>query len=232
MNTQNTSKKLSLPIVPVSFIAFVIMCALLYWWLRPVGSGGKPGGSAGPIGPGVFHPYQIPGGALHTSGFTKTEVLTKVTGSWFGTTSSVMSMDATYRYQIVLRSNWKFFVDETRKVAFVLAPPYQPQIPVAVDSKTVRESISSGWGRFDKWDQLQELRQEVSPFLEAKAKSSDYMTHARGEVRKTVEQFVGDWLLKQKGWDSTDQQFVKVYFADEPDIPFPTGTKLKDFIPQ
>ena len=230
MNTQNTTKKPSLPVVPASFIGLVILCALLYWWFHH-GPPPPPPPPNGPIGVGVFKPYQIPGGALHTSGFTKTEELRKDTGTWFGTTSSGIRMDATYRYEIILRSDWKFFVDETRRIAFVLAPPYQPQLPVPVDSKTVQEWTSSGWGRFDKWNQLQALRQEVSPYLEGKAKCPDYMAHARGDVRKTVEEFFGDWLLKQKGWDSTSQQFVKVYFADEPNIPFPEGKKLTDFTP-
>ena len=28
------------------------------------------------------------------------------------------------------------------------------------------------------------------------------------------------------------ERFVKVYFSDEPDIPFPNGKSLKDFLPR
>jgi hypothetical protein len=37
-------------------------------------------------------------------------------------------------------------------------------------------------------------------------------------ARQTVEEFVADWLLKQRGWPEHSDRFVKVYFADEPDI--------------
>jgi len=54
---------------------------------------------------------------------------------------------------------------------------------------------------------------------------------ARGQARTTVEEFVADWLLKQRGWPTYPERFVKVYFADEPDIPFPEKRSLKEFFP-
>ena len=42
-----------------------------------------------------------------------------------------------------------------------------------------------------------------------------------GQARLKVEEFVDDWLLKSRGWPEHSEQFVTVYFADEPDIPFP-----------
>ena len=198
MNTQNTSGKFSLPVVPVSFLALVIVCALLFWWLRPHVSGGTQPASNGPVGIGRLEPFRTPGGTLHTNGIVKTEELRKDEGSWRGTTSSGIRLDATYRYEIELRSNWNFYIDDTRKTALIVAPLYKPQLPVAVDSKTVQEWTSSGWGRFDKWDQLQALRQEISPFLAAKARSKSYMDLARGDARKTVEEFASDWLLKSQ----------------------------------
>jgi hypothetical protein len=47
----------------------------------------------------------------------------------------------------------------------------------------------------------------------------------------TVEEFVADWLLKSKGWPEHSERFVKVYFADEPEFPFPGKKSLKDFLP-
>ena len=46
-----------------------------------------------------------------------------------------------------------------------------------------------------------------------------------------VEEFVADWLLKSKGWPASSERFVKVYFADELNIPYPAGKSLKDFLP-
>ena len=42
MNDHSTPRKLSLPVVPVSFLALVIIGALLYGWLRPPGEGVAP----------------------------------------------------------------------------------------------------------------------------------------------------------------------------------------------
>ena len=85
------------------------------------------------------------------AGFLKTETLHKETGSWLGTTSSTIRLNTTYRYDIELRSNdWNIYFDDGRKVAFVVAPSLRPQLPVAVDSRSVGEGRQSGWGRFDK----------------------------------------------------------------------------------
>jgi len=177
-------------------------------------------------------PFRTAGGTLHTNGFYKTEILRKETGSWRGTTSSAIQLTATYRYDIELRSkDWYIYIDETRKVAFIIAPPFKPQLPVAVDSRSAYEWTESGWGRFDKWDQLAALRRGISPLLEKQAGSPGYLEVARGQARTTVEEFVTDWLLKSRGWPKDSQRFVKVYFADEPDIPFPERKGLKDFLP-
>ncbi len=141
-----------------------------------------------------------------------------------------MRVDATYRYEVELRSDWSFELDEIRKVAFVVAPRSKPQLPVAIDTKTIEEETNSGWARFDKWDHLAELRKELSPFLEKKANSPECIDLVRGEARRTVEEFVGDWIIKEHGWTSKDRPVVKVYFEDEKDIPFPTGRRLSDYV--
>jgi len=229
MNTQNTPKKLSLPVVPASFIFLIVVCAGLYWFYRPH----RGGWGGGPIGIGRLVPFRIPGGTLQTNGFIKTEELRKDDPSmlWRGTTSSGIRFDATYRYEIELRSNWNFYIDDARKIALIIAPSYKPQLPVAVDSTTLQEWASSGWARFDKWNQLEALRQEISPFLADKAASKDYMDIARGDARRTVEEFVSDWLLKNNSLPPNSKYVVKVYFPDEPDIPFPENKTLKDFLP-
>ena len=93
----------------------------------------------------------------------------------------------------------------------------------------MEEWTQSGWGRFDKWDQLRALRRETSPYLDKLAGSNGYIEVARGQARITVEEFVADWLLKSRGWPKDSERFVKVYFADEPDIPFPVRRTRKRF---
>jgi len=213
------------------FLILILLVAALVWWRRhdDPASPGHPGPH---FPPPELVPFRTAGGTLHTNGFHKTETLRKTTGSWRGTTTSAIQLTATYRYDIVLRSkDWNIYIDEGRKVAFVIAPPFKAQLPVAVDSRSVYEWTESGWGRFDKWDQLAGLRREISPFLERQATSLGYLEVARGHARTTVEEFVADWLLKSHGWPEHSERFVKVYFADEPDIPFPDKKSLKDFLP-
>ena len=232
MSLDVDKRRSSLPVVPASFLILIALCAGIWWWMKPDG----PGSSSpphGPLGSGIMEPFRTPGGTLQTNGITKTEEIRKDknTGSWWGTTSAGIRFNATYRYEVELRSDWKLHIDEQRRLAFVVAPAFKPQLPVAVDSQSVQEWTSSGWARFDKWDHLQKLRQEISPVLEEKAKSHGYMDLARGDARSTVEEFVSDWIVKNRPWPEGPEPVIKVYFSDEKEIPFPDGRSLEDFLP-
>ncbi len=221
----------SFPIVPSSFLALLLLGAVIWWVFDPGGSEERPQPPTGIMGAGVLESIRTPGGALTTNGIRKTEEFVKKKDTWIGTTTSGIRLDAIYRYEIELRADWKFYTERERGLIFVVAPKFQPQLPVAVDSKTVHESSSSGWGRFDKWDNLRELREEVSPLLARKASSKGYMDLARGPARQTVEEFVLDWTLDEADWPDGLEPVIKVYFEDEPDIPFPGGLTLPDFLP-
>ncbi len=226
----NTNNRLSFPTVPISFILLLLVGAGIFWWFTK--DQGGPVLPQGRLNGDTMKLIRVPGGTLSTGGLTKTETLSKSDKhEWWGTTSSVIRVDATYRYEIELRSDWNFGFDENRKVAFVVAPRLKPQLPVAINTKTLHEETSSGWARFDKEEHLARLRQEISPFLEKKATSGDYIDLIRGDARKTVEEFVSDWILKERGWSETDRPVVKVYFEDEKDILYPTGKSPDDFLP-
>lgn len=211
------------------FLALVSLGIVLGWRLRealPIQASRPKGFSPPP----ELVPFRTAGGILQTNGFVKSETLHKETGTWLGTTSSTIQLNAIYKFEIVLRDRWNVYVDDTRALAFVVAPAIQPQLPVAVDSKSVCAWTESGWGRFDKWSQLEDLRREISPFLERQARSTGYIEVARGQARQTVEEFVGDWIIKTRGWPE-HRGMIKVVFADEPDIRFPEKTGLKDYLP-
>lgn len=218
---------MSFPKVPLSFIFLVIVLAVVGWlaWPKdkwpPIMKGSHE----------TFKVFRVPNGTLTTSGMTKTEQLEKSDSTWRGTTSSVIRVEATYVYGVTLSPDWKFVFDERRKIAFVLAPPLTPQLPVAIDTKTLQEQTSSGWLRFDKNDYLTELRKEITPVLDRKAQSENYIAPCREEARKTVAEFVTNWILKEMGWRETDRPVVEVKFQDEENICFPSGTNLKTFLP-
>ncbi len=231
MDSSSSSHRPSLPAVPASLLLLVALCAGLWWWLRPDTQTGKAPPPSGLMGTGILEPFRVPGGSLQTNGITKAEELYKEKGTWRGTTTSGISLNATYRYEIELRADWNIHIDEERRIAFVVAPEIKPQLPVAVDSQSVQEKTESGWGRFDKWEHLRELREAISPLLEEKANSQGYKDLARGHARQTVEEFVSDWILKHRPWPEGPPPVIKVYFADEDDIPYPKGRSLKDFLP-
>lgn len=183
------------------------------------------------MGSGTLVPIRTEGGSLRTGGLRKTEEFRKESDSWRGTTTSGIRLDATYRYDIELRDDWRIHINRERGIVFVVAPPYEPALPVAVDSESLREWTESGWGRFDKWDHLQELRREISPMLEKKAKSEGYRELARGTAKTTVEEFVADWVAGNRDWPEDITPVVRVHFADEDDIPYPEGRSLGDFLP-
>jgi hypothetical protein len=211
--------------LPLLLVGLIIVLTVV--WVR---SSRKNRTNEG-FGPGTLKVIRVPGGTLYTSGLVKTESFNKEAGSWRGTTTSDIRFNATYRYEIPLRDQWKVFIDEHRKIAYIGAPAYKPQLPVAVDSKTVEEKTAGGFLRFDKWDLLQELRQEISPLLEAKAKSPDYIGLVRDDARKTVREFVRDWMVKNSLNQSGEIQDIIVFFADEKDVEFPKGIKIEDFLP-
>ena len=210
-------------------MTLIILGAGMYWFFH-----GSSNPGTHPIGGGdVLEVFRTKGGSLEIAGLKKTEELRKElgAGSWRGTTASSIRVEASYRYSIDLPREWRIALNEATKTGFVVAPAFEPQLPVSVNSGSLEEKTDSGWGRFDKWDLLQELRKEVSSQLEGKAKSDGYRKLVEGEARKTVEDFVYDWIVKERGWKRDGTSAVKVYFANEADIPFPGSSKLTDFLP-
>ena len=212
-------------------ILSLILFYAIFWCWHQRGQGDEVKHvEAAPL-PSLIIPFRTAGGTLTTNGFSKTEIFNKDSGSIRGTTSSEIRFTATYRYEIELRQKWNIQIDDVRHLAFVVAPPIRPQLPVAVDSKTVFERTSSGWARFDKWENLEQLRKETSRHLEKLAESPAYIEAAKAKAKVTVEEFVTDWLLKQRSWPKDIKPFVKVFWADEQNIPYPDNTTLKDFLP-
>jgi hypothetical protein len=207
----------------MKLLALALISTLLFLWLRA----DKPTEQTH----AEMVPLRTPGGLLETHGFTRTEIFRKDTGSFLGITSSEIMLNATFRYAIELRSKWNLYIDDTRHVAFLIAPAFSPQLPVSVDSRTVFEWTESGWGRFNKWEHLQALHRDISAQLEKLAMSPTYIELGRKQARITVEEFVTDWILKHRGWPNNCQPCVKVFFADEEEIPLPERTVMKDYLP-
>jgi hypothetical protein len=164
----------------------------------------------------------LPGGLLETAtirmgeDFYKSDALTWW-GVYLGNTVSHIQVAAVYRYGVPLNDDAWHLVTRG-STAVVVAPVLRPSLPVAVDTGTWREKTENGWARFDKQDQLDELRRGLSADLAARAADQARIALAREASRRTITEFVERWLLaRETGWTPGLFSAVKVYFDDEID---------------
>jgi hypothetical protein len=164
----------------------------------------------------------LPGGLLETAtirmgeDFYKSDALTWW-GLYLGNTASHIQVAATYRYGVPLADPvWEIVTKG--QIAVVVAPLLRPSLPVAVDTSTWRERTENGWARFDKEEQLEQLRRGVSNDLEQRANDPRRVALAREASRRTIGEFVERWLLtKDAQWKAGAFSVVKVVFHDEMD---------------
>lgn len=160
-----------------------------------------------------------PGGLLEvatlrmTEDFYKSDRLTWW-GIYLGETVSQVQVAATYRYGVPL-SDPAWTIVTRGLVTVVVAPELQPSLPVAIDTATLREHTQNGWARFDKEVNLQELRRSVSETLAARASDPTRAVLVREAGRRTIAEFVEQWLIGRSEWTSDVFSSVKVYFAGE-----------------
>ncbi|MGE0043865.1 MAG: hypothetical protein AB7H88_17790 [Vicinamibacterales bacterium] len=137
-------------------------------------------------------------------------------GIYLGNTVSHIQARAIYRYGVPLVDPaWRIV---TRgPVSEVIAPDLRASLPVAIDTGTMREKTENGWARFDKDDQLADLRRSMSAELGERAQDSARLALAREAARRTIGEFVGHWLATQGGWTPGAFSSVNVHFASEAD---------------
>lgn len=129
-----------------------------------------------------------------------------------GTTITTIRVPATYRYHIKLSDEWK--LDTEGQTVVVIAPALRPSLPVAFDTGATYKSIDEGWARFNGYEQMAHLEQNISFILNRNAKHNKNL--AREESRKTIERFIKHWLKRNDQWREDGFTNVRVMFADEP----------------
>ncbi|MEQ2007356.1 MAG: hypothetical protein ABMA26_11210, partial [Limisphaerales bacterium] len=164
---------------------------------------------------------RTPGGALELATSTSTETLTRTderTIAWdifyLGKTVSEISVPVTYRYHLNLRDPWK--LDVTGNTCIVRAPAIRPSLPPAIHTEGMQKRSEAGWARFDTKEQMAELERSLTPRLARTAGDPRRLALVREECRKTVAEFVRDWLLREDHWRKDRFTAIQVIFADEP----------------
>ncbi|MDB6021686.1 MAG: hypothetical protein JWQ04_1543 [Pedosphaera sp.] len=161
-----------------------------------------------------------PGGRLELATLTLTESLSEsnnlITG-WgnlnLGSTVTEIKVPATYRYYLRLHDSWKLEV--ATNICVVHAPRIHPSLPPAIDTSRMEKKSTAGWGRFNANEQMDQLEKDITPTLGQYAGDATHLALVREECRKTVAQFVRDWLLKEQQWRDDRFTSIKVIFADE-----------------
>ena len=134
---------------------------------------------------------------------------------YIGTTTAEIRAPVTYRYHIVLSDPWRLAAKGN--VCFVSAPPIRPSLPPAIDTSAMEKRAESGWARFDKAQQLDQLEKDMTGMLNRRAKDAAHMNIVREQCRQSVADFVKNWLIQRAQWTNTFDAIV-VVFPDEHSI--------------
>jgi hypothetical protein len=84
-------------------------------------------------------------------------------GVSLGTTVSHVQVNVVYRYHIEMAKEWPIKLAE--KIAIVEAGEIKADLPVAFDTRTMEKHTASGWARFNKQENLDELERSLSAQL-------------------------------------------------------------------
>ncbi len=131
---------------------------------------------------------------------------------YVGTTTAEIRVPATFRYHIVLSDPWRLAAKGN--VCFVYAPQFRPTLPPAIDTGRMEKRAESGWARFDKNERLDELERDMTGLLVQRAQSPPHLNLVREQCRKSVGEFVKNWLIQKSQWTNNFDAIV-VVFPDE-----------------
>ena len=150
----------------------------------------------------------------NTKTFKRTEKLTILWDSVsLGTTVTEIKVPATFRYHIKLSDHWKLEVREQQCI--VIAPALKATVPVAIHTNEIEKHSDEGWARFNADEQMTGLEKSITPRLNNYARSKEHMKLIREEARKSVAEFVRQWLMKEDHWREDRFSTIHIIFADE-----------------
>lgn len=134
---------------------------------------------------------------------------------YLGTTFSEIRVPAVYRYHLKISDDWK--LSTQGNVVTVVAPIIRPSLPPAIRTERMEKKSESGWLRFNKEASLASLEKSLTPTLERRAASPGKIRQVREASRKSVAEFVRDWLMREEQWKQGGIAAIVVVFADEPE---------------
>lgn len=139
----------------------------------------------------------------------------KIGWDWvsLGTTVAEIRVPVTFRYHLRLSDTWR--LASRGRVCIVLAPQIRPSLPPAIHTAQMEKRAESGWARFDKNEQLDELEKSMTAILERRALDATHIQLVREACRQSVAEFVKKWLMREEHWRSDRFTAIVVVFPDE-----------------
>lgn len=182
----------------LAMLAGALGVAALWFWLSSANQPTRPGVLTADV-PVVI---RTQGGLLEVAAVKATERFSRSDSREFwglplGTTVSHIQAPAYYRYQIPLAKDWQAVLQGNQRLV-VQAPALQPSLPVALDMAQLQSYTQNGWGRMNREENLAALQLSIGPELARRAVSGVYLEMAREPARKTIEEFVRQWVLQEK----------------------------------
>ncbi len=113
-----------------------------------------------------------------------------------GTTRSEISAAVLFRYHIEMAQEWPIRCDPARCV--VHAGQLRPTLPPAIYTDETHKRTESGWARFDKHENLEQLERSLTDELVARAGTPRNLQAATEAGRRTVEEFVRTWMVSNQ----------------------------------
>ena len=159
-----------------------------------------------------------PGGLLQTATVKADEFVDatfthRILGVKIGEVAPRIRCRAYYSYHVKLQPEWR--VVRKDGVITAMAPPLTPSLPVAVDTATIEKQVGGTWllVPFKGDEGLEALERTITAKLGRKAASGEYKRRALEESRKTIAEFIENWV-EQAG--RGDVRRVEVVFEGEP----------------
>ena len=134
---------------------------------------------------------------------------------YIGTTTAEIRAPVTFRYHLMLSDPWRLAAKGN--VCIVYAPQFQASLPPAIDTSAMEKRAESGWARFDKDQQLDQLEKDMTGMLNRRATNKAHLDLVREQCRGSVAEFVKNWLIQRAQWTNTFDAIV-VLFPDEQSI--------------
>jgi hypothetical protein len=161
------------------------------------------------------------GGKLELASFKVTESFERTDSEDFliplGETRSRIRVPVTYTYHIELHDPWT--LDVTNGLCYVTAPAIKHNVPAIHTEGLVKDVQSDFLTRLkpglDPRQRLDEFEKSLTARLWINAGSAKYQALVREECRKTVGEFVRDWILKDNRYKTYDIETLKIIFPDE-----------------